>query len=44
MKFYNLILIFIVFIFSFTLNAEKVYENTDEKGVVEFSDKPSSDA
>jgi len=29
--------------FSFTANAEHVYESTDDEGVVEFSDKPSSD-
>ncbi len=39
------ILIFAVMItVSFIVSAEKVYENTDKEGVVEFSDKPSSDA
>jgi len=38
------VLVFIVMItFSFTANAEQVYESTDDEGVVEFSDKPSSD-
>lgn len=29
---------------SLTADAEKVYESVDEKGVIEFSDKPSADA
>lgn len=37
------ILIFTVMItISFTVDAEQVYESVDEKGVIEFSDKPSS--
>ncbi len=39
------ILIFAVMIsISFTADAEEVYESVDKEGVVEFSDKPSSDA
>ena len=39
------ILIFAVVItISFTADAEEVYESVDKKGVVEFSDKPSSGA
>ena len=39
------ILTFVVMITaSFTADAEKVYESVDEKGVIEFSDKPSADA
>jgi len=39
------ILVFVVMLtFSFTANAERVYESTDKEGVVEFSDKPSSGA
>ena len=39
------ILIFAVMItISLTADAEKVYESVDEKGVIEFSDKPSADA
>ena len=39
------ILIFAVMItVSFIVSAEKVYESVDEEGVIEFSDKPSSDA
>ena len=38
------VLVFVVMItFSFTIGAEEVYESVDKEGVVEFSDKPSSD-
>ncbi len=39
------VLVFVIMItFSFTIGAEEVYESVDKEGVVEFSDKPSSDA
>ena len=45
MKTIHSFLIFLtITIFNFTANSEEVYESTTEEGVIQFSDRPSSDA
>lgn len=39
---HQILILAVMITVSFTADAEQVYESVDEKGVIEFSDKPSS--